>query len=607
MNVSETAQTQRHGRLTVFLGAAPGTGKTAVMLRRARTLQQKGLDVVIGAISTHTCAQTQQLTTTFPVFTGNAPEAMDIAAILQERPALVLAGNLAHRNLSGARFTQRWQEVETLLAAGIDVYATMNIQHLASLSDTVYQMTDIREHDTVPDTLFEHLHDICLVDVPMDDYLERAANHAPSVAASEMSAAHLNALRILAMQTAADFLDVDAHITRTAGSLSGITLQSLRRHLSKAVDLKQVMQAGCDALQTGLHVKVWMQIGQESTSTPRAPALSDTDLQVAAWARQQGQSAGYYTGYFRDCPWWFLPVRADQEILGVVGILFDTDTQPFTFEQYRLAEDMIDDIAQTALRTRLTKELEAAKIANETERLRSALLSSVSHDLRSPLAAMIGAADSLANYRNNMSAADQQSLLNTIHIEGERLDRYIQNLLDMTRLGQEGLTLARDWIGIDELIGSATRRLQRYVPHVTYSINIPANLPPVHVHPALIEQAIFNVLENAAKFSPPGEPLDIAVRQTDNHLLEIAISDKGPGIPESERLRIFDMFYSVERGDRGKNGTGLGLAIVQGIVGAHMGTVKAFPGKHDQGTLITMTLPWGQSPTSKESLDDHTA
>ncbi|MCE1170904.1 MAG: ATP-binding protein, partial [Azovibrio sp.] len=157
----------------------------------------------------------------------------------------------------------------------------------------------------------------------------------------------------------------------------------------------------------------------------------------------------------------------------------------------------------------------------------------------------------------------------------------------------------RDWIGIDELVGSASRRLQRYEPGARIEHDIPPGLPPIHVHPALIEQALFNVLENAAKFSPPQEPIRVQVRRTEDDQLRISVSDRGPGIPEDERRRIFDMFYSVERGDRGRHGTGLGLTIVQGIVGAHMGSVEALPGLDDQGTTICLTLPWGPYPSQE--------
>jgi two-component system sensor histidine kinase KdpD len=165
---------------------------------------------------------------------------------------------------------------------------------------------------------------------------------------------------------------------------------------------------------------------------------------------------------------------------------------------------MADDIAQAMLRTRLVSDLEDARVTGETERLRSALLSSVSHDLRSPLAAIVGAAETLDTYGRGMGEDDRHSLLDTVRLEGERLDRYIQNLLDMTRLGHGGLTLNRDWIGVDELIGSAAARLQRYQPDVRFDIALAKGLAPLWVHPALVEQAIFNVIENAAKFSPRG-------------------------------------------------------------------------------------------------------
>ena len=229
-------------------------------------------------------------------------------------------------------------------------------------------------------------------------------------------------------------------------------------------------------------------------------------------------------------------------------------------------------------------------MSKETERLRSAQMSSVSHDLRSPLAAMVGSADSLSNYADAMSAADRKALLDTILMEGHRLDRYIQNLLDMTRLGHTGLSLNRDWIGVDELIGSVTGRLRRYQPHVKIDIDVARDLPAIWVHPALVEQALFNILENAAKFSPEGEPVAIAASLVDEQL-RVEIRDRGPGIPEEERSRIFDMFYSVERGDRGRQGTGLGLTIAQGMIGAHGGSVEAFPGLGGRGTTIRVSLP----------------
>jgi two-component system sensor histidine kinase KdpD len=252
---------------------------------------------------------------------------------------------------------------------------------------------------------------------------------------------------------------------------------------------------------------------------------------------------------------------------------------------------MTFDIAEAIRRARLVSALQDARVVGETERLRSALLSSVSHDLRTPLASIIGAAGSLESYGDAMGAADRHALLDTIRLEGERLDRYIQNLLDMTRLGHGGLAINRDWIGVDELLGSAVGRLQRYQPAARFELDIAPGLRPLWVHPALVEQALFNVIENAARFSPAGEPVAIRARDDDEGALRIDVADRGPGIPEEERKRVFDMFFSVERGDRGRQGTGLGLAITQGMIGAHGGSVEALPGADGRGTTIRIVLP----------------
>ena len=882
-----TLQRQAAGRLTVFLGASPGVGKTYAMLTRARELLRQGTDVLVGLVETHGRAETQALVDGLPLqprkkveHQGRVFEEMDLDALLARRPAVVLVDELAHRNMPGSRHERRWQDVDELLDAGIDVYTTVNIQHLESLNDVVHQITGIRVSETVPDALFERLRDIRLVDLPPRELIERLQQgkvYLPEQAQQALQAffspSNLTALRELAMQTVADHVDADLRETRTARGLDslamqrhvvvaidgqgqseylvragwriaerrgapwsvvcvdtgqvvaaprdgqarqlemdkaftlarslgastevlhgtdvaqalldaaaahgarsivigrtrerpiarvfnrtltqqllqrgaryeltivstpqarqrarrhtadlwsatrdhltrhevtlsllatagavaaaalaerflalqdlsmvfliavllvasrsrmptafatavlcflaynfffidprltffisahqGVTtvliflaaaliagrlasrlrmqvlalrvanthataMQNLGRQLSTAADLGQVIQAGAAALHGTLQAQAWIRINGASGPNAVAQQLGAKDLAAADWTQQHGQASGRYTDTLAGSAWWFLPVRSDQDTLGVVALRFPAAMARLGFEQRRLAERMVDDIGQAALRARLVSELEAARVAGETERLRSALLSSVSHDLRSPLSSMIGAADSLARYGTAMDAADRHSLLEMIRVEGERLDRYIQNLLDMTRLGHQGLTLARDWIGIDELVGSASRRLQRYVPAVQLHIDIPPGLPPIHVHPALVEQALFNVMENAAKFSPPGEAIQVAVRRTDAGLLQVNVSDQGPGIPPEERRRIFDMFYSVERGDRGHQGTGLGLTIVQGIIGAHMGEVEALPGLDGTGTTIRITLPWGEAPPPLS--DDH--
>jgi len=286
-----------------------------------------------------------------------------------------------------------------------------------------------------------------------------------------------------------------------------------------------------------------------------------------------------------------------------IDIRLSEEPAELSLDLRRLAEAMVQQVDQAARRTRLAASLESARIDSETERLRSALLSSVSHDLRSPLAAVIGAATSLSAYGATLSEADRRQLLETIRGESERLDRYIQNLLDMTRLGAVGPKLQRDWVSLEEIAGTAAARVARLFPRLHLTSHIPRALPLLWVHPALVEQALFNILENAAKFSP--EEGTVTIRASAGEaVLTVEIDDQGPGIPEEERRRIFDMFYSVARGDRGARGTGLGLTIVRGMIGAHGGKVEALAGPQGLGTTIRVTLPVAQSPAEPAGSDD---
>jgi two-component system sensor histidine kinase KdpD len=863
-------QRQGAGRLTAFLGMAPGVGKTYTMLSRARELVRGGTDVVVGIAETHGRSETQALLDgleTLPRrrvdYRGHLLEEFDLDAMLKRRPTIALVDELAHRNVPGSRHERRWQDVVELLDAGINVYTTVNIQHLESLNDVVFRITGVRVTETVPDIVFDRLRDIVLVDLPPSELIERLHQgkvYVPEQAAQALQAffspANLSALRELAMQTAADRVDVDLREAQAARGLPGVSLrrhvmvaidgrgqseylvrvarriaerrdapwtvvtvqadaqvgsqvqqeidrafalarrlggeaivlhgpsivealldhagrsgvstivlgrtrerplarmfnrtltqqllqrgahyeltivstpearararrtlrevgpritgrelalavgaavfatvvgwllqkfaglvdlsmvfivavvmvasrtrmaaaviaatlcflaynfffipprftlligarkgvvtvflflgaalvagrlaaklraqvvslraanaqttelQTLGRQLAGAADVDQVVAAGRVALQRMIDGDALLHLGENPLPRESAFALSDMDRAAADWAQRHGQPAGRFTDTLSHAAWWFLPLTIGGRSAGVVGLRLPEHAKRLAPEQRRLAETMTADIAEAVGRARLVKDLEDARVTGETERLRSALLSSVSHDLRSPLAAMIGAAGSLDTYGDAMGPEDRHSLLDTVRLEGERLDRYIQNLLDMTRLGHGGLTINRDWIGADELIGSAVSRLQRYEPGARFDIHLANGLAPIWVHPALIEQAIFNVLENAVKFSPPREAVLIDAHDVDGGL-RIDVCDRGPGIPEEERKRIFDMFFSVERGDRGRQGTGLGLAITQGMIGAHGGHVEALPGSDGRGTIVRMTLPRLQPP-----------
>jgi two-component system sensor histidine kinase KdpD len=376
---------------------------------------------------------------------------------------------------------------------------------------------------------------------------------------------------------------------------AALARQELGQRLAVAADEDAVVQAANEVFRDSLDAHAWIRLGE------RGLHAGDIDPPAASVLRRiEGLAHARQVETIEEHGWWFLPLPSPQGPLGVIGLKLPAHLQRLDDGQRQLARAMADDVAQALLRARLVADLQSERVANETERLRNALLSSVSHDLRTPLAAIIGAAGSLDSYGDAMGAEDRHALLDTVRSEGERLDRYIQNLLDMTRLGHGTLALQRDWIGVDELIGSAVGRLRRYQPDARFDVAVEPALDPLWVHPALVEQALFNVIENAAWFSPPGEAVAIDARR-DGDCVRIEVRDRGPGIPEAERARIFDMFYSVSRsddrgGDRGRNGTGLGLAICRGMIGAHGGEVEALPGADGRGTTLRITIPYHAPP-----------
>ena len=363
--------------------------------------------------------------------------------------------------------------------------------------------------------------------------------------------------------------------------------QDLGQRLSVSANEDEVIAAAHAVFSAALDADVWVRIGSRALHVEGVvPPASSVLRRVEALgeAPRLGETV-------EEFGWWFLPLRAASAAMGVLGMKLPSYGERLDEGQRRLARSMVDDIAQALVRTRLVAALQAERVANESERLRAALLSSVSHDLRTPLAAITGAAETLDRYSDAMDACDRHSLLDTVRVEGARLDRYIQNLLDMTRLGHGELALQRDWIGVDELIGSATTRMRRYQPDVRFDIAIAGDVDAIWVHPALVEQALFNVIENAARFSPAGEAVAIDAGNVGVDRLRIDIRDRGPGIPEEERQRVFDMFYSSGRGDSDRSGTGLGLAICRGMIGAHGGDVEALPAPNGAGTTIRITLP----------------
>ncbi|WP_176475751.1 ATP-binding protein [Halomonas salipaludis] len=385
-------------------------------------------------------------------------------------------------------------------------------------------------------------------------------------------------------------------------------LLTFSRELAMATHREQVEAAGAATLMQWLGCPVVMLGAAEdaddllpSRSAPPGVSLDAGAQTAVAWSRRHHRRSGKGTEQPMDTDWQVVPLLEQDRLVALVGLaLGQRERLPSPDEEGHI-DAMLRLLSLALERTRLVADLEASRLSEENERLRSALLASVSHDLRTPLASIIGSASTLRDLRDQLGACDRAELLDGILSESERLDRYIQNLLDMTRLGQGGLKLERDWIALDDLVASALKRLGPVLQRLEIRRAWPADLPLLYVHPALIEQALINVIENAARFSPPGGVLRIEAGHSPADIW-LAVIDQGPGIEPHLRERVFDMFITGGEGDRGRHGSGLGLAICRGMLGAHAGSVTALPAPDGQGTRIVMRLPL---PQATQASDEH--
>jgi two-component system sensor histidine kinase KdpD len=379
-------------------------------------------------------------------------------------------------------------------------------------------------------------------------------------------------------------------------------LLELSRKLTAATDRQAVLNVAVQQFGAWTDVEICLLArGRDGIWKVEAGVqrlLADQERAAAEWSWQHVQPAGLGTDTLPGGRWWWLPLSGEEGPLALLGVS-PRDEAPLPAGRRRLIAALGQPLAQALARAQLAEELEAARLHGETEQLRSALLASVSHDLRTPLTAMRGSIDSLLALGEAIPLADRRELLEGTRDEAERLDRYIQNLLDMTRLGHGGLKLARDWVAPVDIVASALQRLRPVLAPLRLETRVPEPLPLLYVHAALIEQALVNVLENAARFSPGNGRLQVSV-EADEAELRFAVSDQGPGIPPEERDRIFDMFYTAARGDRGGQGTGLGLAICQGMVGAHGGRVTVGEGLDGHGATLTLHLPLHPQPQLEE-------
>lgn len=367
-------------------------------------------------------------------------------------------------------------------------------------------------------------------------------------------------------------------------------LQAMTRKIAGAATRQQVLQILSDQLSRTFACNVvTVAADNQSGETTKAFHCGRTVETEPGWD-------GILHSTSKRPGWTTLPINGSQERLGSVAI----NQNILTREEREYAVALTEQAAVAVERTELVADLEEARLVSQREQLRVALLSSVSHDLRTPLSSVIGAASSLLAYESSLSRADRDMLLQSIVEEAERLDRYIQNLLDMTRLGQGQLDLQRDWEDIRDLVSSASRRLRLGSRSLRVQMDVADDAQLIFAHGDLMEQVFVNLLDNAARYSPPKGTI-VVTGKRDDDVTVIEISDEGPGIPEPVREKVFDPFYRVHEGDR-KSGTGLGLSICRGIARAHGGEVTAHAKPDGTGTLVRLTIP--QAPDRSSRLTD---
>ena len=863
------------GRLRIFFGAAPGVGKTYAMLTEAYTQPAEGRDVLAGVVETHGRGETEALLAGMDVlprasveYKGHQLHEFDLDAALARRPALILMDELAHTNAPGSRHEKRWQDVLELLDQNIDVYTTLNVQHVESLSDVVAQITNITVRETVPDSVLEEAHELVLVDLPPDDLLKRlregkvyVPQQAEWAARNFFRSGNLFALRELALRVVADRVNTEVLVYRqgqaievtwpTTGRLlvcvgpsptsaklvravkrmaasqhahwiaayvetqplaptdprRNQVVQNLRlaeqlgaevvtlsgrnvseeiitlaraRNVSSIVIGKPVRPKLLDTLlgspvdelirKSGeIDVQVirgddrsegveggkpqaaparsapvaWAEYGQSLLAVaacsvlcfamyhyfelanlimvyllgtmfiasrcgqgpailssalgvlcfdvlfvpPRfSLAVSDTQYLltfaimfvvavvisrltahirqqaeaarrreartqvmlalsrelagtrgtekllriaiehvselfactalallpdddrhlrefigdreafnishkgegVAQWVFANGKAAGLGTSTLPTSGALYVPLNGLKDTVGVLGLRPETQGALFSPEQTRMIETLARQVALALEVERLEGESLHAQMEAETERLKTSLLSSVTHDLQTPLAAIMGSADSLVQVGDRLETGLRRSLAANIFDEAERLSRLIGNLLRMTKLESGTLKPDLELQSLEEPLGAALNLLEKHLSGRSVEMDMPDDLPMLDLDGVLMEQLFLNLLENAVKYAPEATPISIEAHLAGREV-EFSVADRGPGLTENELEKVFDLFYQGQA-DSVRKGYGIGLAICRAIAQVHGGRIWA-ENRAGGGAAFHVTLP----------------
>jgi two-component system sensor histidine kinase KdpD len=864
------AEQAKQGKLKIFLGYAAGVGKTYAMLEAARQRKGEGRDVVAGYVESHGRSETDALLAGLEViprkefiYQGVRLTEIDLDAVLARKPQIALVDELAHSNAPGSRHEKRWQDVEELLAAGIDVFTTVNIQHFESLNDVVAQITGVTVRETLPDHLLDTAFEIRLVDIPPEDLLQRLhegkiyiADQAAKAIEKFFRPGNLMALRELSLRRTAArvddqmraYMETQAitgpwatterllvcisggpysekliratcrlaedlkaqwytvnietpvsdkharqnreHVWRdlrlaeslgsqvasvTASTVTDAILDYATRHNvtkivmgkptrprwrelvtppvvdrvirhSGAIDVvvvsfgsaekpgrqaKQTAQGTfefrgyaaslmlvaavsvvCEFLRplldptnmvmfyllavvvaavrlsrkqavvtsllgvlafdfffvpprftfavadpqylitfvalftVGLVISTLVAHSRERAEAMRTRELQTASLYylsrdlaaaadigavmkalirnaeealnarlalflpegerldvmaasdgltidakeqaVADWAFRNRHPAGRGTDTLVSSDLLYLPLQTPASVLAVMGVRLENDIEYRSTENRRLLDAFATQAAMAMERVQFSRQAEQAQILQARENLERALLNSISHDLRTPLSSVTGVLTSLRDEGAHLSDQARRVLLDTACGEAERLNRFVANLLDMTRIEAGAVRLNLEPCDVQDLVGCALAVLETRIGNREVSFRMLPVMPLVPMDLVLMTQVLVNLLENSLKYSPDANPIEI-VATTDANRVIIEVADHGPGVPEKDLQRVFDKFYRIPVPE-GAGGTGLGLSICKGIVEAHGGTIRA-ENRPGGGFKVVIHLP----------------
>jgi len=322
-------------------------------------------------------------------------------------------------------------------------------------------------------------------------------------------------------------------------------------------------------------------------------SLSGADLSVAQWVFDHNEMAGQGTTTLPGAKAIYFPIDDGSTVLGVLALVPVNLRRVFLPEQQKLLATFLRLIAQAVTRLRLAEQAKIVQLQIETEGLRNSLLSSISHDLRTPLATIVGSASILAEDDGSLKAEDKIEVSRAIYDEARRMSNLVSNILDMARLDAGTIQLHKEWYPLEEIIGTVLTRFDKRTSDRQVKVTLPPGIPMIYADAVMIEQVLTNLLENALRYTPAGSPLEIAAEMSDDWV-EISLADRGPGIPAGLENRLFEKFYRLHD-ETAQSGVGLGLAICRAIVAVHGGSIRAH-NRADGGAIFSFLLPLDLQP-----------